>query len=495
MGFGDALEKESMKKLTDNGREAFSRTGSRLVDLFGRAGSMRGVSEKEKASLFDMAYAENAEAAMRLLFYIRDIRGGYGERDTFRTMLKHIANVNPKAVERNLWAVLEFGRADDLYALIGTKAEEDMWVFMQKQFRLDVENMRAGKSISLLVKWIANANSKQPRTRELGLKTAYHLGYDKRHIAEYRKLTASMRRYLDLPEVKMADNRWDEIEYAKCASQCIIKYRRAMSKHSPERWTEYIEGVKSGAKKMNVGTLTPCDIVRRLRVDSSMDEREELEVMWNNLADIVDGNVLVVCDTSGSMYSGSGSVPPYIVAFSLALYFAERNKGDLKNKFITFSRIPEVVSICGTTLYDKIHNIFKANWGQNTDLDAVFRLVLEICVHNDIKQEEMPKSILVISDMEIDRADGSYTSSAGLPFYEEVKRMYEGAGYKLPNLTFWNVNAENSTFLVDCNTDNVTLVSGYSVNVFRNIMRAIETSPYEMVMDVVNSERYSEIKL
>lgn len=193
---------------------------------------------------------------------MRDIRGGYGERDTFRTMLKHMANMIPvESMEKNLWAIMEFGRADDLYALIGTRCEDIMWAFMKNQFELDYENMKAGKSVSLLAKWIATPDSKVEKTKELGKLTAKKLGYPFKNMREFKVKLRELRRYIDIPEAKMCAGKWEEIEYSKCASKFLFKYRKIIQKHDQERWNAYINSVDKGEANMNMGTVTPADII------------------------------------------------------------------------------------------------------------------------------------------------------------------------------------------------------------------------------------------
>lgn len=487
--FTNAMKSQTSWGKTWNGADCLKTTLNSCLDMFGRSGALRQVSASDKQNIFRKAFEEDSDIAMKLLFYTRDVRGGYGERDTFTDMLVWLANKHPESVEKNLWAVLEYGRAKDLYALIGTKSEGAMWDFMKSQFELDLKNMAAKKSISLLAKWIASPDASSKRTAALGVKTAKMLGYKYTNLSEYKKKLRALRAYLDLPEAKMASGAWSEIEYSKLASQCLIKHKKAWVRHDSDRYQEYLDDVNSGKTKMNTGAMTPCDIIRNVRDDYSKD----LDTMWSNLTDYCEGNALVMCDTSGSMtWSGQGQMQPIDVAVALSIYFAERNKGELKNMFMTFESRPHFVEIDGIDLKHKYDNIRRAPWGGSTNLEAAFNELLRICVKGHVSQEDMPEALIIISDMQIDCVDG-LTNDGKITFYEHMSREYEKAGYKLPQVVFWNVNASNPTFHATATQNGASMVSGYSPAVFKSVMQNIGVSPLDLMMEIVNSDRYSKI--
>ena len=486
---GNAMMTEASWTKTWNVADALDTTFDKCLDLFGRAGAMREASVRDKQSLFAEAFDENPLVALRLLFYIRDVRGGYGERDTFTDMLQWLANEKPELVNSNLWAILEYGRAKDLYSLIGTKAEDYMWKFIAAQFELDRRRMNSGESISLLAKWIATPDASSKRTSALGKRTALAIGYDFRHMKEYKKILREMRRYLDIPEAKMCAGKWSEIEYSKLASQCLIKHRRAFARHDEEGYSAFINKAKTGEVNMNTGAMTPCDIIRDVRMRYTND----LDVMWQNLENYCKGNALVMCDTSGSMTWGSGSMLPIDVAVALSMYFAERNEGDLKDLFMTFESIPHIVKIKGHDLKMKYDNILRADWGGSTNLEAAFMELLRICKDNKVSAEEMPDAIVVVSDMQINECSRDVNRENKLTFYADMKERYKDAGYTIPHLVFWNVNAVNPTFHTAKSDAGVSLVSGYSPAVFKAVMDNIGTTPLELMMSIVNSERYSSI--
>ena len=486
---GNAIKNEMAWDKTWNGADTLNTTFNACLDLFGRAGAMRTAAIMDKQNLFRKAWDENNDYAIKLLFYIRDIRGGYGERDTFADMLRWLANSHPESVEKNLWAILEYGRAKDLYALIGTRSEDAMWAFVKSQFELDLKNMKANKSVSLVAKWLATPDASSPKTSALGKKTANAIGYDYKHMREYKKNLRALRRYLDIPEAKMCAGKWSEIEYSKLASQCLIKHRSAFSRHDSERYEEFINKASTGEVKMNTATMTPCDIIRNVRTNYTKD----LDTMWANLPDYCNGNALVMCDTSGSMSWTNLPMQPIDVAIALSMYFAERNKGDLKNMFMTFESNPHLISIDGINLDQKYENILRTEWGNSTNLEAAFNLLLKICRENNVSNDDMPDALVIISDMQINHCvDG--VSGEKVTFYDAMKRKYAAAGYDMPQVVFWNVNAVSPAFHASMDTAGVSLVSGYSPAIFKTVMESIGTTPMELMLKaVINNERYADI--
>lgn len=486
--FTKAIDSEFSWTKTMNGADALNTTLNKCLDLFGRGGSMRNASILDKEDLFRQAFEENPDIAIRLLFYIRDIRGGYGERDTFLTMLTWLANNYPDSVNKNLWAILEYGRAKDLYSLIGTKSEEAMWKFMKDQFESDIKNMNDKKNISLLAKWIATPDASSTKTAMLGKKTAKMLGYDYTKMRQYKRHLRALRKYLDITEIKMSTNHWSDIEYSNVPSQCLIKCRQAFINHDEDRYNDFIYKANNGEVKMNTSTMTPCDIIHNVAYSYTPD----LDTMWSNLKDYCKGNALVMCDTSGSMTWSAKSIRPIDVATSLSLYFAERNKGPLKNVFMTFESNPHLIKITGNNLYYKYKNINNAPWGGSTDLESAFNYLLKICKNNNVCQEDMPDALIIISDMQINSCVHGFRDNK-ITFYNHMKNKYENAGYKLPQLVFWNVDASIATFHASASQDGAFLVSGYSPSVFTAVMSNIGKNPLDLMFDIINSKRYSNI--
>lgn len=488
MNFSDAMKNELTRGKTWNGAECLTSTSNACLDFFGRIGAMRQATVSDKLDLFDAAYREDADSAMKLLFYTRDIRGGYGERDAFNEIFAHLAVTHKDSVIKNIPNVLEYGRAKDLYSLIGTPAEDAMWAFVREQFELDRVNLFRGKSVSLLAKWLATPNASSPKTARLGVLTARKLGFDYKNLAEYRKILVALRNAIDIPEAKMSTNRWGEIDYETVPSKCNIQNREAFKRHDGARYGAFISKVQTGEVKMNMAAANPCDIMQKV---VNGDNGVEINTMWKSLPKI-ETKTLAVVDTSGSMTWSSihGGMMPMTIAAALGIYFAQNNVGQFKNKFFTFSTRPSLIELQGDTLGQMYRQMLKADWGGSTNLEAVFNKILEMGIKYHIAQEDMPESICVISDMQIN--DYGY-QNGNLTFTDVMKRKYEQAGYKLPHVIYWNVNAVNPTFHAAKSDSGVSLVSGYSPNIMKQVMDNIGKTPLDLMNDILTSDRYKNI--
>ncbi len=479
------MREESKWTTTENGASAKNTTDSALLDMFATIGSMRGRSEDEIIKKFELAYQEDPLGAMRCLFYARDIRGlGLGERRAFRVLLQYIARKHPIDLLMNLALIPEYGRYDDYYSLIDTPLEKDMWNQLSVQLSVDKSHMENGEPCSLLAKWLKKADASSRNTRKLGIYTAKSLGMS---VYDYKRLCNRLRKHIDVVERKMSAKQWDKVNYRAVPSRAMMNYRNAFSRHDGYRFSEYLDLVNAGNEKINSATLYPYDIVEKILYQN--EDSKVLEAQWNNLPDYVDGdvNAIVMADVSGSMHGR-----PLATSIGLAMYFAERNKGAYHNLFMTFSSKPEFVKLKGNTITEKIRFISKAEWGMNANLEAALMKILDVALKNHCTQEEIPKSLIIVSDMEIDRCT---EQEHGEQFYDYVSRIYEESGYKVPNIVFWNVNSRHDVFLADMNRKGVQLVSGQSASTFKNLIGCIDKTPVEMMYSVLNSERYSRVTI
>ena len=484
MNFSDVMREESKWTKTENGADAKNTTDSALLDMFATIGAMHTRSEDEIVKKFELAFQEDSLGAMRCLFYARDIHGGLGERRVFRVLLTYIANKHTEELRKNIDKIPEYGRWDDVYSLVGTKLEDNMWDDVKYQLLKDKVLMKNEESSSLLAKWLKKADASSPNTRKLGIYTAKKLGMS---VYDYKRLCNRLRKHIDVVEQRMSARQWDTINYPAVPSRAMMNYRKAFARHDQERFEEYINKVSSGEQKINAATLYPYDIVEKILYHS--ENSKVLEAQWDNLPNYVDGdvNAVVMADVSGSMYGR-----PMATSIGLAMYFAERNKGAYHNLFITFSGHPEFVEIKGKTITQKINFISRASWQTITDLEAALLKILDVAIENHCSQEEMPKSLIIISDMEIDYCTCQKHREN---FYDYVSRVYEEHGYKIPNVVFWNVNSRHDIFLADKNRKGVQLVSGQSASTFKNLIGCVDKTPVEMMYSVLNSERYQAIQI
>ncbi len=486
MNFAEAAKNNAAFTRTENGAVALNTTGDARLDFFGSAGALRTAEEERIDRLFFEAWKVDSLFAVKTAFYARDVRGGLGERRMFRILLKYMAEHHPEALRLNLDLIGVYGRYDDLYSLIGTPLENEMWAAMKKQFEEDRKNLEKGNAVSLLAKWVKTADASSKETRKLGVLTAQKLGYS---VYEFKRMIRLMRKQIGIVEALMSARRWDEIRYSAVPSRAMMIYRNAFIKHDEVRYAEYIGKASNGEERIHSETLFPYDIVEKVMPFSGytykLVEDPALEAQWRQLPDYVEkgSNVLVITDTSGSMCGR-----PMATSVGLAVYFAERNTGAYHNMFMSFSGTSRIQVLKGETLAQKIGSINMNDWAGNTNLYAAFMNVLDIAVRNHVNAEEMPKSLIVISDMEID-----WCGDRDWSFYDLMTEKFRENGYQIPNVVFWNVNSRHDVFHADRSRTGVQLVSGQSAAVFKQVMQCVGLTPVEAMEKVINSERYEAI--
>ena len=494
----EEIEEQNNRSYTENGAVGYETSKSALVDINYQVSSLRNSSEDEINKLFDKAFHENKEYALRWLFFARDVRGGLGERRLFRICYRRLVELDIGAFYQNLINISEYGRWDDLVALLGISNITDEFVMeiISNQLNEDISNIDESKPISLLGKWLPSENASSKHTKILAKKVRKYLKLTPR---EYRLLLSKLRSYLDVVEVKMCDNEWSKIDYEKVPSLANLKYKNAFIKHDSERRLDYLDSVRTGVSKMNMNVATPVDIVSRYSSRHTVKEYDEtLELAWSNLTNINISDTLVVADGSGSMtVPVGGNVTALDVANALAIYTSEHNSGIYKDKYITFSNNPQFVDLSqGESLSDKINISLEHCEIANTNIEAVFRLILNVAIDNDIPDEEMIKSILIISDMEFDSAQRGWgfrkSNVLTKPLFDKIKEDYDVVGYKLPKLIFWNVNSRTKTIPLIENELGVTLVSGFSQNVLKMVMSE-KYNPYDVLIEMICNERYDKI--
>jgi uncharacterized protein DUF2828 len=478
--FLDALQNETTKTVrTENGAITHSTTTNAVLDFFALAGAKRNDIAGAK-QLFRAAYAEDRQLAVRALFYLRDIRGGQGERTLFRELFKELRALDDDVADQVTALIPEYGRWDDLIEVADPALTA---LTIEAQFRLDEANLRDGKSVSLMAKWLPSENASSKKSKAQAREIATRLGLSSK---EYRKRVVALRKHIGLLEQQMSENAWGEIDYSHVPSQAARKHTKAFKRHDDWRYNRFLDSVLSGESKMNAGTTFTYEVVDAVRKGND----KAANAIWKSLPDYTNGsNALVVADTSGSMGSvdyGSGT-QPIDVSVSLALYFAERNNGPFKDYFITFSQRPQLVKVTGATLTDKLRNISTANWGMNTDIEKVFDLILTAAKNADANAEDIPKVLYIISDMEFDSVQGGRNETN----YEAAKRKFAEAGFELPHVVFWNVASRNNNVPATVAANNVTLISGSSQGTFRYALQG--KTPEESMLDILNGERYAQI--
>ena len=477
------LKNMANRTRTENGAVTLRSTGSDCLNLFATIGAMRAQNVVEIEKRFLRAYVENPDLAMKILFYARDIRGGLGERSVFRTLLHYLAENEIQSLVRNLPYIAEYGRWDDVLVLMNTPAHAAAVALLREQFEMDMKSLASGEPVSLLGKWLPSVNAHNSEAVKLAKQLARAFGMNE---AQYRKALSALRQKICILENNLRERDYT-FDYACQPSKAMFKYRKAFLRNDEERYRSFMQSVSAGEAVLHTGVLMPYEIVSAA-YNAVPSERAALDVTWNALENFTRGeNALVVADGSGSMYWG-GNPTPATVAQSLAIYFAEHNRGIFHNHFITFSMNPRLVEIKGNDIVEKVRFCRTFNECANTNLQAVFELILQTAVMNRLPQAMLPTTLYIISDMEFDTC----AANSSLTNFEQAKQLYRSYGYELPHVVFWNVQSRNEQQPVKMNEQGVALVSGCNPRLFSQVMSG-ETDPYTYMMNVIGGERYRMI--
>lgn len=476
---------------TTNGDKAYKSTGNKVLDFFSTCGALRKSDKNAQISIFESAFLSDPLLAMKALFYARDVRGGAGERELFRTIFKTLANHVPEVVKSNLAIVSEFGRWDDLLVLLGTPVEKDVLDLIKNQISKDIATPE-DKSISLLAKWLPSENASSKQSKIEAKKIMASLGLTPR---KYRKLLVKLRSRLNVVETAMSAKDWLNIEYAKVPSRAGMIYRKSFLKRDYGHYSSYLEKVTKGEAKINANGIFPYELMHKALASYTVDQT--LELQWKALPNYIPEGFkgLAMADTSGSMSCTLGGYGSNIGAtcieasVAMAIYLAEKNDGPFKDIFVTFSETPKIAHITGNSLKEKFQNTPKIV--ANTDLQKGLDLILDIAVRNRIKREDMIDTLFIFSDMQFDGPcnAGRYNKTT----YEHTKEKFNRAGYEMPSVVFWNLNAKPDNKPALETEFGVKMVSGFSVEVFKSVF--LGATPLDNMLETLNSERYNAVKI
>lgn len=461
---------------TENGALTYKSSLNKNLDLFSMGGASRNRGVSDIFNLINNAYNEDPKTCIKILLFLRDIREGVGEKRIYRLAINELLkkNVNSRAL---LEATIEVGSWKDVFLSFPFEVYAP---FVKERY---IEHKATGK-YDLMEKYMPSIGGKYNKPAEM---LAKYLGLT---FKEYRKYLAKARKYLNIVETNLVNKSYENIDYSKLPSKAGLIYRNAFYRNDADRYREFIASVSQGKAKMNTSTLAPYEILKRLIGEITYgngkvndDELLAIETTWQEFfkKTIPSSRGIVVADVSGSMWG-----TPLNVAISLGMLFAERNTGIFHNKLITFSRNPNFITYEDSdSLRARIKKIVEANWDMNTNLQAVFDLILRTAKENHLPEEELPNQIYIVSDMEFD-ACASHTN------LEEIKRKYAESGYDFPNVIFWNVNSRQDNIPCKFNEKGVGLVSGASANIFNLVVEG-ELDPIRLMNNSINKERYESM--
>ena len=462
---------------TTNGMKARASTASKNVDLFFKIGASRG---KNIVPDFTGAFVENRDYALRIAQWARDVRGGAGERKIFRDVLLNLAKTDGDACVALLRKVPELGRWDDLLIFEKDSAAEAV-AFTMISDALKEDN-------GLCAKWM-------PRKGEVAARLRSFLGWTPKF---YRKRLVELTKVV---EQDMCANKWDEINFNHVPSVASARYKKAFAKHTPKykEWAAKLVSTDpevAKTVKVNAGAVYPYDVLKGLigsyGIRYEKSNLDHITAQWDALPNYVgDANILPVVDVSGSMatpaggYNSKSKVTCLDVSVSLGLYLADKNKGKFKDTFLTFSGKPQLLHLNGD-IVQKIEQMNRSAWEMNTNLHAAIKKILDVATKGNVPAEEMPKVLLILSDMQFDQC-ARYDDSA----MQMIERKYAEAGYAVPQIVFWNLNAADNV-PVKFNKQGVALVSGFSPTIMKSVLAADleEFTPEAIMRKTIMSDRY-----
>ncbi len=469
---------------TTNGMTTNSTSLNNCVDMFFNIGAMRGKNKASIINVFTKAYNENPLVAMRLLFWVRDVRGGAGERQIFKDIIMYLAINHTETLRKNIHLISEYGRWDDLLTLIDTPLQKDV---------LGIIGQALKDGDSLLAKWLPRPAGKNIVNKLQANLIRKHLGLSPK---VYRKMLVENSNTV---EQLMCAKDFSKIDYSKLPSKAMSDLMKSFSRNDLERFQAYLASLEKGETKINAGAIYPYDVLKNMHQGNTTGAN----LQWNALPNYMEGNterVIPLVDVSGSMScpaGGSGSLSCMEVAISLGLYISERNEGVFKDAFITFHANPQLLTVNGT-LSERYNQMARSSWGGNTNLEAVFQLILKKAVQHNIKEEEMPTTLIILSDMQFDQATSSRYNggSEWNPTAQRmIEKLYSDAGYKAPKIVYWNLNSRNTDSPVAYNKQDTCLVSGFNTSILKNILAGKDMTPMTIMMDVVDSDRYAAVSI
>lgn len=467
--FVNAIQEQESR--TANGMKARKTTSNALVDFFYNVGASRG---KNVIPAFTAAYVQDRDLALRIALWARDVREGAGERQIFRDILTYLESTDPSAAARLMNRVPELGRFDDLF-VFKTKDMKD------RAFTLLGEHIQAKNGLA--AKWT-------PRKGPVAAEIRNFFGMTPK---QYRKTLVGLT---SVVESQMCANDWDNINFSHVPSQASRIYKKAFNRHTP-KFAEYVSKLVKGdpTVKVNAGAIFPHDVLKGVigaygTTNLNKTELDHIVAQWDALPNYVgDANIMPLVDVSGSMGCPAGnntSVTCLDVSVSLGLYLADKNKGAFNGTFLTFSDRPELLTLKGN-IVQKAQQMIKSSWGMSTNLHAAFDKILSTAVKNNVPQGDMPKMLLILSDMQFNQCVRHDDSAM-----EMIERKYRDAGYELPAVVFWNLNSSDNV-PVKSDKSGAALVSGFSPSIMTSLLKAdpSEFTPHGVMLKTIMSERYA----
>lgn len=508
---GNGKEDDGVTR-TENGATSHGSTDEGIPDVLKKSGLLslsplldlffwlvRGFDPDTRAAEILKAFLADPVRFAKLCFQTRDVRGGKGERTLGRQMLVDLSNRLPQVFADKLVPLVpEYGRWDDLifiaYETQSPLVKTACLKACGDQLRKDKASMEKGGPTTLCAKWMPNQSSawvKKYRTVYTDL--CKEMDLSPRNL---RKLLVALRSYSNVIEQKMCTNEWSVIDYSKVPSQAMRLLKKAFARNDPERFQAFQDALQKGdpSVKVNASTLMPHELVKQyMSAYSGFNGKTTdpvTQAQWDSLLKqysemgTLDGT-LVVSDVSGSMTCCEGL--PMQVSIALGIFISHMQTGSWRGQVITFETSPKFHLVPDGPLHEQVRSLSNASWGGSTDIQKTFQLILEKAVAHGLPVSEMPEQIIIISDMQLDRADRNCTN------LDAIREQYRAAGYPLPRLVFWNVAGRIQDVPARAVDDNIALVSGFSPSILKAVMDAKDLSPLGVLLSTLDAPRYAAI--
>lgn len=464
--------------------------------------AMRGILDENLYNNLHKSATEDLIDTFLLSFNTRDPRGGKGERELGRKMLKWLFLEYPIQFNKIFELIPEYGRWDDLLIFFTIdrdvelsdeheKIQKSIIKFFAKQLKKDKALMLQGKPISLCAKWAPTEKDSKDKKYQLVDILCKEMKITK---TAYRKEYISpLRYYLQIVERYMCLNLWYSIDYSKVPSCAMKKLKKSFEKHEPELYNTWKRNLDSGKTKVNAKALYPHELIKEIRQNGVADE--VCLAQWKVLEDEVKklgvlSKTLVVVDTSGSMESPN--YLPLDIATAMGLLVSNLVEGEFHNHVITFETDPVFVVLKDGNLSSRYNQIRSIPWGGSTNLQKTFDMILERANRAGLTDEQMPDKLFIISDMQFNDIEG-YSYNTKLTNFEYIDEQYKKFGYKRPNIFFWNVNGLSTDFPVSVKDDGTCLISGASPSIIESVIKAKEFNSISIMRTELDKSRYYDV--
>jgi hypothetical protein len=465
MSFKQAVQQTEVYGQTANGAATLISSLDAVVDLFFSIGASRG---KDITGAFARAYAADRGLTLRCLAYARDIRGGLGERQTFKSLLSFLEANHPNDAELLLPFVPVYGRWDDLFVLTTDRLKHASFALIDRALK---------DGDALCAKWMPREKSKHSKVAN---ELREFMGLTPR---AYRTLLSGLT---NVVETKMCAKDWNSIEFGKIPSLAASRYQKAFGRNAADAYAKYKDALSKGEAKINAAAVYPYDVLKGMHNGDVAVSKAQWDALPNYLG---DDKILPMVDVSASMtcpVGGSNSMTCMDMAIALGLYIADKQTGPFQDMFLTFSTSPSIEVLKGD-IVAKQHQMRHAHWGGSTNLEAAFKEILRVAQRNQVAHADMPKYLMVLSDMEFN------ASHAGSTLFETARTLFQAAGYELPNIIWWNLNAREGNVPVRFDQGGTALVSGYSPATLRSILSGTTVTPVDIMREALMTPRYDQL--